>query len=105
MWEEISQVSGEIGTDINGPYLLAYEGWSGFCVEPAFDPKRSNEDNEEAYLEYAEGESEKVIEDWFAEFRRKYKFKTAGHEHMNLYGVTWALFKLKRGYAHTVTQQ
>ncbi len=103
MWDEISQVSDEKGIDINGPYLLTYEGWSGFCVEPAFNPERSDEDNEEAYFEYAEGESGKVIDEWLKEFRSKYKFITAGHERMNLYGVTWALFRLKRGYAHTVT--
>jgi hypothetical protein len=104
MWDELSQVSDEIGIDINGRYLLTYEGWSGFCVEPTFNPERSDGDNEDAYFEYAEDESGKVIGEWLKELRGKYKFIIAGHERMNLYGVTWALFRLKRGYTHNVTE-
>jgi hypothetical protein len=105
MWEEISEVSDEIGTDIIGSYLLAYEGWSILCVEPAYNENKTGEENEEAYFDYAEDQAETVLREWKGVYRKRYSLVTRGHERMNVYGVTWALFKLKRGCAHKVPQQ
>ena len=96
IWEEISEVSDEIGTEVNGDYFLVYEGWGGFCVEPAYDGNKTDEDNEEAYFAYAEDQAETVLREWKGVYRKRYSLVTWGHERMNIYGVTWALFKKKR---------
>ena len=95
VWDTLGEVSDEIGIEENGEYLLAYEGWGGFCVSGVFDPKKSDEENEESYYKFAEGESGEVIEEWIERYKNQYCLIDCGYEPMGLYGVTWALFKKK----------
>lgn len=93
VWDILGEVSDEVGIEENGEYLLAYEGWSGFCVSKVFDSNRSKEENEEAYYEFAENGSSEVIEEWLEIYGGHYYLIACGHEPIGLYGVTWALFK------------
>ena len=92
LWNTIEEISDEIGAEEKGEYLLAYEGWSGLCVSKAFDPAKSDEENEDAYYKFAEEQSSTVIEEWIEE-HKDHHLIDCGHEPMGLYGVTWALFK------------
>lgn len=37
VWDNLEEISDEICIEKNGEYLLAYEGWSGFCVSKVFE--------------------------------------------------------------------
>ncbi len=93
VWNILEEVSDEIGGEENGKYLLVYEGWGGLCVSKVFDPKKSEEENEEAYHKFAEEQSNELIERWIEEYEKHYRLIDCGHEPTGLYGVTWALFK------------
>ncbi len=89
----LAEVSDEIGVTKKGEFLLAYEGWGGFCVSGVFDPKKNEEENEEAYYQYAEEQSGEVIEEWIEAYKRTHRLIDSGYQPTGLYGVTWALFK------------
>jgi hypothetical protein len=93
VWETLAEVSDEIGIEKKGGYLLAYEGWGGFCVSKVFDPRKSEEENEERYYQYAEEQSDEVIEEWIEAHKQTHQLIDSGYEPTGLYGVTWALFK------------
>jgi len=93
VWDTLNEISDEVGIDKNGKYLLAYEGWSWLCVSKVFDPTKSDEDNEDAYYEFAKVQSSEVIDEWVGSYRDSYFLIDSGHESTGLYGVTWALFK------------
>ncbi|RLI41751.1 hypothetical protein DRO59_06130 [Candidatus Bathyarchaeota archaeon] len=89
----LEEVSDEVGEEENGDYILCYEGWSGICVSKVFDPLKSDEENEDAFYEFAEEQSGRVIEEWVVK-NKDYQLIQCGHERgLGLYGVTWALFK------------
>ncbi|TKJ30638.1 hypothetical protein CEE39_08110 [bacterium (candidate division B38) B3_B38] len=71
---------------------MAYEGWSGLCVNKAFDPAKSDEENEDSYYKFAEAQSCVVIKKWIVEYKDHHLIN-CGHLPSALYGVTWALFK------------
>ena len=60
--DNLEEISDEVGVDKNGKYLLAYEGWGGFCVSKVYDSKKSDEENEDAYYEFAKEQSSEVID-------------------------------------------
>jgi len=93
VWDTLEEISDEIGVEGNGEYLLAYEGWGGFCVNKIFDSTKSDEENEDSYYKFAEEESDKVIVEWLLKYKDRYYLVDCGHEPIGLYGVTWALFK------------
>lgn len=93
VWDTLGEISDEIGTEENGKYLLAYEGWGGSCVSKVFDPIKSDEKNEDSYYKFAEVHSSEVIEQWVKKYKDSYSIIDCGHESTGLYGVTWALFK------------
>jgi hypothetical protein len=95
VWNTLSEVSHEIGLEENNAYLLAYEGWNGFCVSSVFDSKKSDEENEVSYYKFAEEKSSEVIEEWITRYKNQYYLIDGGYEPTGLYGVTWALFKKK----------
>ena len=90
--EVLYPVNDDIGTEKNGDYLLHYEGWGGFCVAPAGDTTRPDEENEERAHAYAEEESDAVIGAWMDKHRRTYEVVDAGYLPNAAYGLTWALF-------------
>jgi hypothetical protein len=110
VWNTLEEVSDESGEDdLEGGYLLKYEGWSGVCVEGVCEKveaeqKRegidsegedAEEKREEAFSEYAEEQSYKIIDDeWKPELeKRGYRFINGAYDSGGLYGITWALFK------------
>jgi len=92
VWDTLEEISDEVGIEENGEYLLAYEGWGGFCVSGILDSAKSDEENEDSYYKFAEEESNKVIAEWLEIHKDRYLID-CGHEPIGLYGVTWALFK------------
>jgi len=90
--EVLYPVSDDVGAEKNGDYLLHYEGWGGFCVAPAWDSTRSDEENEERARAHAEEESDAVIGAWMDEHRCTHKVVDAGYLPNAAYGLTWALF-------------
>jgi len=93
VWDTLEEISDEIGIEENGQYLLAYEGWGGFCVSEIFDSTKSDEENDVSYYKFTQEESNKVIAEWLEKYKDHYYLIDYGHEPMGLYGVTWALFK------------
>jgi len=95
LYTVVDEVGDDIGEERNGPWLLCYEGWGGFCVDPVWDPARSDDENEEAAYEYARANSSAVIDEWVEERAAGFDLAESGHEPTGLYGVTWALFREK----------
>jgi len=93
LWDTLAEISDEIGIEENGRYMLAYEGWSGDCVSHLFDPKKSEEENEDEYYKYAEAKSNNIIKEWLQEYKETHHLIDYGYKPIGLYGVTWALFK------------
>jgi len=91
--DTLDEVSDEIGAEKKGKYLLKYEGWGGFCVSEVYNPKKSDEENEDRYYEYAEEQSDVVLEEWIEEYKKTHSLIDGGYQSTGLYGVTWALFK------------
>jgi hypothetical protein len=100
---ELDGVSGEIRVVRRGPWLLAYEGWGGFCVESVWDEKRSDEENEDAAYAYAEEQSPTVIREWVDKLS-KCELVESGYMPTGLYGVTWALFRRKSWFTTKTTK-
>lgn len=93
VWDTSAEISHEVGTEENGEYMLAYEGWSGICVSSVFNPEKSEEENENGYYKYAEEQSDDIIKEWIEEYKETRHLIDYGYEPTGLYGVTWALFK------------
>ncbi|MEA3474879.1 MAG: hypothetical protein U9R23_00290 [Candidatus Cloacimonadota bacterium] len=97
IWDNLEEISDEVGIEENGKYLLAYEGWGGCCVSKVYDPTKSSEENEDAYYRFAEEQSSEVIDELVGIYKEHYFLIDSGHETIGLYGVTWALFKKYSG--------
>jgi len=112
VWSLLAEVSDEVGEEkICDGYLLKYEGWGGCCVEDVWarvenkqkkrdidiDSETANAERENACYEYAEGQTDKIIEEeWKPKLEKKgYEFIDGGYDNGGLYGRTWALFKKK----------
>jgi len=93
VWDILEEISDEVGTEENGKYLLAYEGWGGLCVSKVFDLTKCDKENEDVYYKFAEEESSKIIVEWLEKYKDHYCLIDCGHESTGLYGVTWALFE------------
>jgi hypothetical protein len=93
--EVLYDVSDECDRVHRGPYMLCYEGWGGFCVGDVWDNSRTTDENEEACYAYAEEMAGTVIAEWEDEYSQTHELVEAGHKPTGLYGVTWALFRLK----------
>ena len=93
VWDTLEEISDEIGIEKRGKYLLKYEGWGGFCVSDAYDPNKSDEENEDESYKYAEEQSDDVIEEWIEGYKKTHNLIECGYEPTGLYGVTWALFE------------
>ena len=102
VWDNLEEISDEVGIEKNGEYLLAYEGWGGFCVSKVYDSTKSDEENEDAYYKFAEAQSSEVIDEWVGIYRNRYSLIDCGHKPTGLYGVTWALFKKYSGESGTI---
>lgn len=101
IWDILEEISDEVSIEKNGEYLLAYEGWGGFCVSEVLDPTKSDEENENTYYKFAEEQSSEVIDEWIEIYKEHYFLIDCGHEPTGLYGVTWALFKK---YSNDITK-
>jgi hypothetical protein len=92
VYSVLDEVSDELGRERRGRWLLVYEGWSAFCIEPVWDPPRPDEENEDVAYEYAAEQSSVVIAEWVEEFAATHDPVGSGYEPTGVYGVTWALF-------------
>jgi len=91
----LGDVVDETGIELRGSYALAYEGWGSICVAEAWDRVNTVDANEDAAYLYAAKLSETVIQQWAEEFKLRYDLVHAGYEPTGLYGVTWALLRLR----------
>lgn len=108
-WALLGEISDEVGEEELGcGYLLKYEGWSAGCLEDWWalgetgqGPNRGDEGAEaedqedDAYCDYAEAQSERIIDDEWrpALCRRGYRCIAGGYLPGGLYGRTWALLE------------
>jgi hypothetical protein len=85
VYENLDEISDEVGTIENGDYLLAFEGWSDICfIDANIEP--------DEYYNYAEKESDNIIQEWII-MHKDYDLVDSGYSPTGIYGVTWALFK------------
>lgn len=95
VFDFLEGVSDEVGEKEFGKYVLIYEGWGGVCVEESWDETKSDEENEDLACEYAEGQTDSILEEWKLKYEDQGEFVDGGYQAGGLYGVTWALFKKK----------
>lgn len=93
VWDTLAEISDEVGTEENGEYLLAYEGWGEFCFCNMHNLKKSQVDNENIFFKYAQEKSYLIINEWAEARKNTHSLIDSGYEPTGLYGVTWALFK------------
>lgn len=96
LYSVLDEVSDEVGSEQHGSWLLAYEGWGGFGVGHVWENSRSRDENEDACLACAAEMAGDVIAELAKRYRRTHELVESGHEPSGLYGVTWALFRLRR---------
>ncbi len=92
IWKTLDEVSDETGElELDGGYLLKYEGWGASCFDSRFK-------YDESMKNYAATQSPKIHKEWNTEMRRRgYEPLTLGHDmHSGLYGVTYALYKRQK---------
>ena len=113
LWDPIQaivqEVSDEIGEeDLGDGYFLKYEGWGGLCIEHVWlrvlelqeragldtESAEAIEAREDACYEYAEKQTDKIIEAvWIPEMKKRgFTYLYGSFDPGGLYGRTWALF-------------
>jgi hypothetical protein len=95
-WDILDSITDEVGElELDGGYILRYEGWGSACVDAVWNGNLSDEENEQNARSYANEQSAKIVKDWTKELQgRGYALVIWEHEKDCLsYGKTWALFK------------